>query len=92
MGVSGFIYPIINIEKRCSKFIYGQLHNENLHPFLRIPEYRTTTYEMSGSDTVNCRGKVTVQDFIPRNFLLSFELIEGFAVQYHFLQSKQRDQ
>ena len=65
-------YPKINIENRCSKIIYGQLHNENLHPFLRIPEYRTTTCEMSGGDTVNCRGRVTVQDFIPRNFSLSF--------------------
>ena len=76
-------YPTINIQERCSKIIYGQLHNENLHPFLRIPEYRTTKCELSGSDTVNCRGKVTVQDFIPRNFSLSF----GFECHSFYMNS-----
>ena len=65
-------YPLINIDNRCSKIHYAQLHNENLHPILRVGRYRTTTCELSGSDTVNCRGRVTVQDYIPRNFHLTF--------------------
>ena len=65
-------YPEINIAKQCSYIRYGQLRNENLHPYLRIGRYRTTTCEMSGADTVNCRGRVIVQDFIPRNFYLTF--------------------
>ena len=65
-------YPDINIEKRCSYIRYGQLRNENLHPFLRVGRDRTTTCELSGADTVNCRGRVIVQDYIPRNFYLTF--------------------
>ena len=76
-------YPIINIENRCSKIIYGQLHNENLHPFLRVGQYRTTKCELSGSVTVNCRGKVTVQDFIPRSFSVSF----GFECHSFYMNS-----
>ena len=38
---------------------------------------------MSGSDTVNCRGKVTVQYFIPRNFSLSF----GFECPPSYMNS-----
>ena len=66
-------YPKINIDNRCSKILYGQLRNENLHPILRVGQYRTTTYEVSGADTVNCRGRVTVQDYKPRNFYLAYE-------------------
>ena len=65
-------YPKLNIENRCSYQQFGQLRNENLHPFLRVGRYRTTTCELSGADIVNCRGRVTVQDYIPRNFYLTF--------------------
>ena len=65
-------YPEINIAKGCTYIRYGQLRNENLHPYLRVGRYRTTTCELSGSDTVSCRGKVTVQDYLPRNFHLTF--------------------
>ena len=66
-------YPKINIEKRCSYIRYGQFRNENLHPHLRFSRpYRTTTCHLSGSDTVNCRGRAEVQDYIPRNFYLTF--------------------
>ena len=78
-------YPKINIAKQCSYIRYGQLRNENLHPFLRVGRYRTTTCELSGTDTVDCRGKVVVQDYIPRNFHLTF----GFRCYWpriHFLQ------
>ena len=65
-------YPKLNIKKGCSYIRNGQLYNENLHPHLRVGRYRTTTCELSGADTVNCRGGVTVQDYIPRNFHLTF--------------------
>ena len=65
-------YPTINIEQRCSYVTYGQLRNENLHPYLREGQYRTTRCTSSGSDNVNCRGEVTIQDYIPRNFFLTF--------------------
>ena len=72
-------YPKINIVKCCSFIRYGQLHNENLHPFLRVGGYRTTICELSGPDTVNCRGRVTVQDYNPRILYVIF----GF--ECHFL-------
>ena len=78
-------YPKINIDNRCSKIFYGQLHNENLHPILREGLYRTTTCELSGPDTVNCRGRVTVQDYIPRNFYLTF----GFDCKWPRIYSLQ---
>ena len=65
-------YPNRNIEKRCSYVTYGQLRNENLHPYLRLGRYRTTTCELFGFDTVNCNGRADVQDFMPRNFYLTF--------------------
>ena len=66
-------YPKINIEKRCSFIRYGQQRNENLHPHLRVGRrYRGTTCEIFGAHTVNCRGRINIQDYIPRNFYLSF--------------------
>ena len=65
-------YPKVNIGHRCSFIEYGQLGNLNLHPYLKLGRYRTTTCELSGSDTVNCSGRVNVQDYIPRNFYLTF--------------------
>ena len=78
-------YPKINTDNRCSKILYGQLRNENLHPILRVGRYRTTTCELSGPDTVNCRGRVTVQDYIPRNFYLTF----GFDCKWSRIYSLQ---
>ena len=78
-------YPTVNIEKICSNVTYAQLRNENLHPFLKVGRYRTTTCEMSGADTVDCRGKVAVQDYIPSNFYLTF----GFHCDYASLNSLQ---
>ena len=71
-------YPELNIKKSCSYVQYAQLHNENLHPYLGVGRYKTTTCELSGSDTVNCSGIVTVQDYMPRNFYLTF----GFHCDY----------
>ena len=78
-------YPEINIAKQCSYIRYGQLRNENLHPHLRVGRYRTITCELSGSDIVNCRERVTVQDYIPRNFYLTF----GFLCNWPRIHSLQ---
>ena len=68
-------FPKVNVDRNCSKIRYVQLRNENLHPHLKVGRYRTTSCELSaGDDTVNCSGRVTVQDYIPRNFYLSFGL------------------
>ena len=65
-------YPTINIGEGCSRITYGQLRNENLHPYLRLGRYRTTICALSASDTVSCTGRVRIQDFKPRNFYLTF--------------------
>ena len=66
-------FPKVNNDRHCSKIRYAQLRNENLHPHLKVGRYGTTTCELSAGDyTVNCRGRVTVQDYIPRNFHLTF--------------------
>ena len=65
-------YPKVNIDKQCCFIQYGQLWNENLHPLLRLGRYRTTTCKLSGSDVVIGKGTVSVQDYIPRNFYLTF--------------------
>ena len=66
-------YPKVNIEKRFSYIRYGQLRNENLHPHLRFDRpYRTTACRLSGADTVNCSGRVDIQDYMPRDFYLTF--------------------
>ena len=81
-------YPKLNIEKKCSYISFGQFHNESLHTSLRLSGYRHTRCELSGADTVNCTGKFAVQDYIPRNFYLTF----GFRCDWrriHFLQGLQ---
>ena len=65
-------YPKVNTEKSCSYVRFGQLRNENLHLFLRVGRYRTTTCTLSGNDTVKCTGRVAIQDYIPRKFYLTF--------------------
>ena len=64
----------VNINKRCVYTTYGQLGNKDLHQGL------TTDRSLSGplkcdttrTDTLHCVGKLTVQDFIPRQFSFSF--------------------
>ena len=86
-------YPEVNIEKRCSYIRYGQLRNENLHPHLRVGRYRTTTCTLCGADNVKCKGIVSIQDYIPRKFYLTFGFhcggspiysLKGFKVQHQF--------
>ena len=78
-------YPKLNIEKKCSFIQFGQLRNEDLLTYLRLRGYRKTSCEMSGADTVNCRGTFTVQDYIPRNFYLTFgfqcDLLRIYSLQ-----------
>ena len=50
-------YPKRNIDKQCSFIKFGQLHNENLHPYLKTYGYRSTRCEMFGADVVTCRGR-----------------------------------
>ena len=78
-------YPKRNIEKQCSFIKYGQLHNENLHPFLKTYEYKSTICKMSGADIVKCQGRFDIQDYIPRNFSLSF----GFPCDWLSIYSLQ---
>ena len=66
-------YPKTNIQKQCSYIKFGQLRNENMHPHLRQGVYRTTfCYESPDATTMHCGGKVKFQDYIPRNFSLTF--------------------
>ena len=71
MGIDT-VYPKVNIEKQCSYNEFGQLRNENLYPYLRLTGYRTTTCEMLTDHTVKCNGRISVQDYIPRSFYLTF--------------------
>ena len=86
MGIKT-VYPTINIQERCSKIIYSQFHNEDLHPILRVGRYRTTTCKMSGSYTVNCRGKAAVQDYMSRSFHLLFSFDCDSLPGWHFNDS-----
>ena len=65
-------YPAINIDKQCSYIRYGQFRNEFLHPHLRLGKNRAIICNSSGADTVNCTGQINIQDYIPRNFYLTF--------------------
>ena len=78
-------YPKINIEKRCSYIRYGQFRNDFLHPHLRLGENRAITCMLSGTDTVNCRGQIKIQDYIPWNFELTF----GFGCDWPRIYSLQ---
>ena len=78
-------YPKINIAMECSYIQYGQLRNENLHSYLRVGQYRATTCRLSVADTVNCSGRFTFQDYIPRTFSLSF----GFQCEWPSIYSLQ---
>ena len=76
-------YPKVNIEKRCTYQHFGQLRNENLYPHLRPGRrYRTTKCGLSGDDTVSCRGRVDVQDYIPRTFYLTFGFLCNLTPMY----------
>ena len=74
--------PKINIEKRCSFVRFGQLRNEKLHPRLGVSQLGTNRCDLSGGNTMNCRGRVTAQDYIPRNFYLTFGFHCDFEPRY----------
>ena len=66
----------LNLETNCSRNIYGQLMNGNIHTPMRprSEPYRFTTCVLDGinSDTVHCEGKATIQDYKPRHYGFSF--------------------
>ena len=63
----------VNIKQRCSNISYGQLGNADLHPHLTTYlDYSKTLNCRLVSNSTNCFGNITVQDFIPRNISFSF--------------------
>ena len=63
-----------NLVKNCSINNFGQLRNENLHTPLKPGTYRFTTCKTDKANThmLNCQGKTTIQDYIPRHYGFSF--------------------
>ena len=65
-----------NFQNNCSSDVYGQLRNENLHTPLKLRSkpYRFTNCALDSKDTdiIHCNGKITIQDYIPRNYGFSF--------------------
>ena len=78
-------YPAINIQKQCSYRRYGQFYNKNLHEHLSVGQHETAKCESSGVDIMSCRGRVNVQDYIPRNFSQTF----GFHCDWPRINSLQ---
>ena len=63
------VYPAIGVDKGCSDIDDRYVLHEHLDPGRNDS---SATCRSSKSGTVNCKGRVTVQDYIPRNFSLSF--------------------
>ena len=65
-----------NLRTNCSKDGFGQLRNENLHTplFNRYKPYRFTTCKLDEkySGILQCKGRTTIQDYIPRRYGFSF--------------------
>ena len=65
-----------NLKTNCSNDGFGQLRNENLHTPLRPRDqpYRFTSCKLDDkdSDILQCIGRTTIQDYIPRKYGFSF--------------------
>ena len=59
----------INIRNQCTKIHHGQVQNSNLHAHLREDVCKTEP-----SDKIHCSDRITIQDFVPRNFSFSIGL------------------
>ena len=57
----------VNIEKNCTYRSYGQLRNRAMHR-----TFGPTYCQPGENSTRHCAGNITVQDFIRRNFSISF--------------------
>ena len=65
-----------NLQTNCSNDSFGQLKNENLRIPLKVRyhPYRLTTCKLEDLDLdmLNCEGRTTIQDYIPRKYGFSF--------------------
>ena len=80
-----------NLRTKCSNNVYGQLRNENLYTPLRHGTYRFTTCKLDDvdSDLLHCKGRITIQDYKPRQYGFSFgypchELVRPSLVELSF--------
>ena len=68
------IYTIednVNSRERCSALHYGQLQNDGLHVPLNTRTFRETDCERY-DEFVSCQGQRIIQDYIPRDYFVSF--------------------
>ena len=75
-------YPILriyttqdhtNLIKQCTYIEHGQLGNNDLHFGITMNQYRSEPLrcELVIFNAFHCKGNVTIQDYIPRNFSFS---------------------
>ena len=73
-----------NLKTRCVTNIYGQLRNENLHIPMRLTDmpnlinpgspdkFNKCKMDDDDSSIIFCTGRITIQDYLPRNYGFSF--------------------
>ena len=63
-----------NLRTNCSNNVFGQLRNENLNSPLKSGSYRFTTCKLDDVDLdmLHCKGRIPIQDYIPRHYGISF--------------------
>ena len=67
----------VNIEKQCTQKLYGQLLNRELHHGITTEKDHSgkvsrTLSCASNTVKIHCKGRITIQDFIPRKNSFSF--------------------
>ena len=62
----------VNIKRQCSHQVRGQLNNKDFHCSLKRGHYNNIICEHNNDNLLFCRGKLEVQDYIPRDFAFSF--------------------
>ena len=72
----------VNIKRRCTESLYGQVENGDSH--LVLDKYHSRTLRCEGANTskTHCTANITIQDFIPRTFSFSFG--RSYDVFNHF--------
>ena len=73
-----------NLKTRCVTNVYGQFRNENLHIPMRLQDmpnlinsgspdkFNKCKMDDDHSDMISCTGRITIQDYLPRNYGFSF--------------------
>ena len=63
-----------NLRTNCLNNVYGQLRNKNLNSPLKLGSYRFTTCKLDDVDVdmLHCKGRIPIQDYIPRHYGISF--------------------